>query len=104
MKLVTVKGSEVQFPEAAVQGTFMWLEDLLKTDITGFFVVADIACNGMPPTGEILDKYVERRICEPGGTLQTTRRDLARLMILDADDPMRMRLADWDELEVTPVE
>lgn len=103
MKLVTVKGSDVQFPAVAVQATMQWLGDLLKTDITGFFTVVDLACNNMPANETLTERGIRLGYLQGDGTVQTTRRDLTRLMVIRPDDPMFMRLARWDELEVTEV-
>ena len=102
--MVTIKGSDTQWPEGAVLAVYGWLEDMLVNDVTGFLVVLDLAVNG-EHTSEILTaEYIRKGVLEPDGSLQTTRRDLARLMILDPHDSRSMRLARWDELEVTPVD
>ena len=97
--MVTLKGSSTRWPESAVLAVHEWLEDLLVHDVTALATVIDLACNDRPPPKPIEDKYIASGLLP----LQTTRRDLTRLMILDPDDPMSMRLARWDELEVTPV-
>lgn len=104
MKLVTVKGSDVQFPAVAVMATMQWLEDLLLHNLQGFFTVVDLACNNMPANETLTEQGIRLGYLQSDGTVQTTRRDLTRLMVLHADDPMFMRLARWDELEVTEVD
>jgi hypothetical protein len=103
MSLVTIKGSDVQWPDVAVLATLEWLEDLLLHNLNGFFTVVDLACNDKPANTLLTEQAIRLGLLQSDGTVQTTRRDLTRLMVLHADDPMMMRLARWDELEVTPV-
>lgn len=101
-QLVTVRGSDELYPAPAVRAAFGWLERLLVRDPTGFLAVADLACNGRPPGPDLTARLIRDRVLEHDGSIQTTYRDLARLMILHPEDVMSMRLARWEELEVRP--
>lgn len=101
---VRIKGSDTVWPAAAVRAVYEWLDDLLRDDVTGFMTVVDLACNGEPASAALTERAIAHGDLQSDGTLQTTRRDLTRLMVLNADDPMLIRLARWDELEVTEVE
>lgn len=63
-------------------------------------IVADLACNNIQPEPGDRRACIRKGVLEHDGSIQTTHRDLARIMILHPGDPMSMRLARWEELDV----
>lgn len=100
---VKIKGSDTVYPVAAVQAVYDWLENLLMHDLTGFMVVVDLVFNGMPPGDSIRDEYIAKGVLDSDGRIQTTRCDLTRLMVVNAADPMAIRLLNWAEIDAVEV-